>query len=81
MSSQEEDKDDWEEMTQISQMQMYDDVSEYDDSKSVVTHRTKAEEFDIPPDVDLDQIITQLVESKNKRLQKKLELKHEQKLQ
>jgi len=45
----------------------------------MLSQHTIAQDIEyIPPDCDLDEYIEQMLKNKNKRLVKKLELKHEQ---
>lgn len=65
---------------QSEAMQYYDDVSDFTDTRSMVSHRTMQEIDYIPPDCDLDLYIEEMLKNKNKRMIKQLELKHEQQL-
>jgi hypothetical protein len=65
---------------QSEALQYYDDVSDFTDTRSMMSHRTMQEIDYIPPDCDLDLYIEEMLKNKNKRMIKQLELKHEQQL-
>lgn len=71
---------DSDELSNLDNLPYYDDVSEFSETKSVMSHRTLNEIDYVPPDCDLDLYIEEMMKVKNKRMIKQMELKHEQRM-
>ena len=75
-----EGEDSPDDLSKVDDLPFYDDVSDFSDTKSMMSHRTVNEIEYVPPDCDIDLYIEEMMKNNNKRFMKQLELKHEQRM-